>query len=470
MSIICEFCSVSVKTKYNLKSHLINNKNCLKKRGVKLDSNFICNGCNFIFTNNTNLTTHKHICKKYIILKIKEELDEKIKEDKDKYEKENKIKFDIQLRSQKDEYEIKIEDLTNKLKNVDLEKKDLITQHELKIIDMKYNYEKIIKDIQSQNDKLLGNLQKLVNQVIDRPTTSILTNNIIEEKLTSDDIKEYKFGNNFIVPIRSDGMINATSLCKAAGKRLDHYKENLQTKEYLDELSLVTGIPVTNLFQGNIGGHSGTWVHRKVGYHLAQWISPKFAVQVSLILDELFITGKVELKQPDEIDNEYKSQITTLKTKLDTNTEQYQKLLNKHNSSLKTHRYIKFKKTDPCFYIIDSGIDCDCLRYKFGITGLDQGNNIDDRLRCHRTLWPQLKVRYLLFIKDVEMIEKSFKMMFGKEINPNGHEIIEGVTFDEMIERIEKLFDILCIKEYHIMTEEKLKEYNDYVETTIKQI
>jgi hypothetical protein len=63
------------------------------------------------------------------------------------------------------------------------------------------------------------------------------------------------------------------------------------------------------------------------------------------------------------------------------------------------------------------------------------------------------------------MIEKSFKMMFGKEINPNGHEIIEGVTFDEMIERIEKLF----IKEYHIMTEEKLKEYNDYVETTIKQ-
>jgi hypothetical protein len=68
------------------------------------------------------------------------------------------------------------------------------------------------------------------------------------------------------------------------------------------------------------------------------------------------------------------------------------------------------------------------------------------------------------------MIEKSFKMMFGKEINPNGHEIIEGVTFDEMIERIEKLFDILCIKEYHVMTEEKLKEYNDYVETTIKQI
>jgi hypothetical protein len=175
-------------------------------------------------------------------------------------------------------------------------------------------------------------------------------------------------------------------------------------------------------------------------------------------------------KSSCEIDTDYRQQITSLKTKLDTNTEQYQKLLIKHNSSMKTHRYIKFKKTDPCFYIIDSGIDCDCLRYKFGITGLDQGNNIDDRLRCHRTLWPQLKVRYLLFVKNVEMIEKSFKMMFEKEINPNGHEIIEGVTFDQMIERIEKLFDILCIKEYHIIPEDKLKEYNDYVDTTVKVI
>ena len=41
---------------------------------------------------------------------------------------------------------------------------------------------------------------------------------------------------------------------------------------------------------------------------------------------ELLITDKVELKQPDEVDNEYKRQITTLKTKLDTNTDQYKKL------------------------------------------------------------------------------------------------------------------------------------------------
>ena len=139
-------------------------------------------------------------------------------------------------------------------------------------------------------------------------------------------------------------MINATALCKAGGKRIEHYKENLQTKAYIEELSSVTGIPVTELFNPIIGGkYPGTWVHRKVGYHLAQWISPKFAVKVSLILDELFITGKVELyneKTSDEIDTEYKQQITTLKTKLVTNEEQYQKLLIKHIDTLNLKKQI----------------------------------------------------------------------------------------------------------------------------------
>ena len=56
-----------------------------------------------------------------------------------------------------------------------------------------------------------------------------------------------------MVPIRSDGMINATALCKAGEKRLDHYKESHQTKAYLEELSLVTGIRVSNLFEANLG-------------------------------------------------------------------------------------------------------------------------------------------------------------------------------------------------------------------------
>lgn len=58
--------------------------------------------------------------------------------------------------------------------------------------------------------------------------------------------------------------------------------------------------------------------------------------------------------------------------------------------------------------------------------------------------------------------------MYDKEINPNGHEIIEGVSLDDMKKRIDKLFELLCMKDHNIISEEKLKEYNQYAEMTLK--
>ena len=45
-SFTCEFCKTTFKTKHILKSHLIRGKKCLKQRGLKLESSFICKGCN----------------------------------------------------------------------------------------------------------------------------------------------------------------------------------------------------------------------------------------------------------------------------------------------------------------------------------------------------------------------------------------------------------------------------------------
>jgi len=319
-------------------------------------------------------------------------------------------------------------------------------------------------------NKVLSTKQRLISHIKICKEVSI---NIQEDNLV--EIKEYKFGNtNFIVPIRLDGMINATALCKAGNKRLDNYKRSASEflKTLKNSLPQIEDAKFINIVEGGNYKNQGTWVHRKIGYHLAQWISNDFAVKVSTILDELFITGKVELdkeKSNEEIEVLYKQQIKNLTSELETNKEQYHLLLKKHNSSLKNHRYIKFKKTDPCFYIIDSGIIYDSnIQFKFGIAGTDEKNTIDDRLESHRTLWPLLKVRFLLFMKDVTMIEKSFKMMYEKEINPNGHEIIEGISLKNMIDRLKQLFDLLCLTNYHIMSDEKLKEYNDYVDTTVK--
>ena len=290
-------------------------------------------------------------------------------------------------------------------------------------------------------------------------------------------------------------MINATALCKAGNKLIGDYLRNKHTKEFLNVLESDIGISIGGLIQDNspmgisIGGliqnlpgsHSGTWVHRKVGYHLAQWISPQFAVKVSTILDELFISGSVSLgneKSINEIEMLYQQQLKELQERVDKNQVDYHKLLVKHNSTLKNHRYIKFKESGPCFYIIEQGIPCECkynvTRKKFGVAGLSKVENehekdsIDDRLKSHRTNWPQLKINYIIFVKEAEIIEQSIKRIYVNEINPNGHEIIEGVSTEQLIASITKIIESLGISDYKVLSEEKMKEYNDYVITTIK--
>lgn len=82
----------------------------------------------------------------------------------------------------------------------------------------------------------------------------------------------------------ADGYINATAMCKAAGREWKHYNENRTTKEFLAALSAEVGIPTSELTQsisGGVPGLQGTWVHPQVAIHLAQWASARFAVLVS---------------------------------------------------------------------------------------------------------------------------------------------------------------------------------------------
>lgn len=94
----------------------------------------------------------------------------------------------------------------------------------------------------------------------------------------------HKVAESIVDQRASDGYINATAMCKVAGKKFSHYLENANTKEYLAELSADAGIPASGLVQVVKGGEpslQGSWVHPHVALHLAQWLSAKFAVQVS---------------------------------------------------------------------------------------------------------------------------------------------------------------------------------------------
>lgn len=81
---------------------------------------------------------------------------------------------------------------------------------------------------------------------------------------------------------RKDGYINATAMCAATGKLWADYNRLKTTSAFFGALEADMGIPISELIQSVSGGNGpqGTWVHPKVAIHLAQWLSPEFAVKV----------------------------------------------------------------------------------------------------------------------------------------------------------------------------------------------
>jgi hypothetical protein len=94
----------------------------------------------------------------------------------------------------------------------------------------------------------------------------------------------HKVGGEIISQRAKDGFINATAMCKAAGKEMKHYNALKTTDAFLSALSAEVGIPTSGLVHTIKGGTpalQGTWVHPQIAVHLAQWLSPEFAVKVS---------------------------------------------------------------------------------------------------------------------------------------------------------------------------------------------
>lgn len=94
----------------------------------------------------------------------------------------------------------------------------------------------------------------------------------------------HKMQDSIIEQRAVDGYINATALCQAAGKLWGNYWQTQTTKDFLLELSSFIGMPINELIQskqGPVANGGGTWAHPKVAIHLGQWLSAKFAVQVT---------------------------------------------------------------------------------------------------------------------------------------------------------------------------------------------
>lgn len=189
-----------------------------------------------------------------------------------------------------------------------------------------------------------------------------------------------------------------------------------------------------------VGKYGGTWVHRKVAIHLAQWLSPSFAVQVSNWLEELLITGKVELgneKSSEELDNKFQEQINqltqekelleqVLETKdqdiktLQTDLLQEQKdVISTKKSLMKTQTKFSQRhkfRDESCVYILQDP-DCKYNKLKIGLS-----TDINQRLTSDRTMIPNIKVRYIMYNDHCELFEKAIKVRCKDTLEMPSHE------------------------------------------------
>ena len=119
-------------------------------------------------------------------------------------------------------------------------------------------------------------------------------NQIIFEHI--DDKYAYgKYGDFKVIMMTKNRYINATKLCKEYNKEFKHWKENKSNQELIieveKEIFSADGIPTVENKSFIIinGGKNqlikGTYVHELLIPHIASWISSKFAIKVSKIIN-----------------------------------------------------------------------------------------------------------------------------------------------------------------------------------------
>ena len=100
-------------------------------------------------------------------------------------------------------------------------------------------------------------------------------------------------------------MINATEMAKPFGKMTKDWLVNQSTKDYLNTLSAVRGIPLSQLVEVRKGNSSkftqGTWMHEDVAMEFARWLSPKFAIWTNDRIKELLKEGVTVASDDDEV-------------------------------------------------------------------------------------------------------------------------------------------------------------------------
>lgn len=260
------------------------------------------------------------------------------------------------------------------------------------------------------------------------------TENDPKYKITFNGIKiEYR---------KEDGFVNATSMCKAGKKEFYDWKRLESTKDLIKALESDTKISYSQLIdskKGNTTKYSqGSWIHPDLA---AQWISPKFALQVSKWIRELAITGSVKVGM-EKTDN----QILELQNALTEQIIENKKIKKDHKNILYKRQYHKFHK-GAAFYIVSKSDEND--EYKIGFDGED----INERFRGYRTFSPKLKVHYVVYTNKAKLVEEIMLTRLDSKKLEKNHEVLVNVEFEQLITDVETTLLFLNIQKTILSSE-----------------
>lgn len=146
------------------------------------------------------------------------------------------------------------------------------------------------------------------------------------ERLSNNQIFQYN-GSPITFQKGDSVMVNATQMAKPFGKEPKFWLMNQSTTDYLNELSKVRNLTLTDLVQVTKGGNNpGTWMHEDVAMEFARWLSPAFAIWCNDRIKELLTIGMTATQPTLEqmIDNP--DLVIQLATQLKKEREEKEKL------------------------------------------------------------------------------------------------------------------------------------------------
>lgn len=142
------------------------------------------------------------------------------------------------------------------------------------------------------------------------------------------DIQIFEYnGNSISFGKEGNVMVNATQMAKSFGKEPKFWLMNQSTTDYLNELSKVRNLTLTDLVQVTKGGSNpGTWMHEDVAMEFARWLSPAFAIWCNDRIKELLQYGMTATQPTLEQMINNPDLVISLATQLKNEREEKQRL------------------------------------------------------------------------------------------------------------------------------------------------